>query len=91
MNVPEISQIKNHLALLQKNGLIKQWELPYEELLTRRSAAIFFITPTHDQHLNLVWQELDQYDNFIYRENEEKRLSELEYRITFNKEEKRRI
>lgn len=88
MHVPEIIEVKEHLELLKSKGLIQQWELPYENLLTRRSAAIFFIAiPEHSQGTE-TWNELEKYDNFSMRVNSEKKLSQLAYRITFSKEEK---
>ena len=87
MYVPEIIEVKEHLAALQAKGLIQEWELPYENILTRRSAAIFFVTPSADALLTTVWQELDKYDHFSYRANTEKKLSQLAFRVTFSKEE----
>jgi DNA mismatch repair protein MutH len=89
MYVPQIVEVKEHLEKLKNAGLIREWELPYENLLTRRSAAIFFITPAaeDDARLQQVWEELERYDNFGYRVNEEKKLSQLHYRVTFNPEE----
>ncbi|MDO6435455.1 hypothetical protein Q4E93_32880 [Flavitalea sp. BT771] len=88
MYVPEIIQVKEHFEVLKQNGILENWELPYENLLTRRSAAIFFFTPADPSKLDRVFGELDKYDNFSCRENSEKKLSQLEYRVTFNKEEK---
>jgi hypothetical protein len=88
MNVPEITEVKNHLDELKNRGLLGSWELPYENILTRRSAAIFFLTPASEAAVETLWRELEKYDNFSHRRNEEKRLSRLEYRITFSKEEK---
>lgn len=88
MNVKKIDEVKEHLENLKKKGLIAEWELPYENLLTRLSAAIFFISPAGSQDENLLWEELAGYDEFSYRINEEKKLSGLRYRITFSKEEK---
>jgi hypothetical protein len=50
MHVPEIIEVKDLLQSLKSNNDLKDWELPYENLLTRRSAAIFFV----DQHLVFV-------------------------------------
>lgn len=90
MRVPAIIEVKTHLDELQKKGLIKAWELPYENLLTRLSAAIFFVEPVdgNTDALGEVWNELSRYDNFSNRSNEEKKLSQLQYRITFSAEEK---
>ncbi len=90
MKVPEIIEVKNHLDKLKTSGLIESWELPYENLLTRRSAAIFFVSFTTEGRSQIedVWDELGSYENFSFRANEEKKLSDLNFRLTFNKEEK---
>ena len=92
MNVPEITKVKDHLDDLKNRGHIREWELPYENLLTRLSAAIFFLNATaqSDQVLGKIWQELGRYENFSFRFNEEKKLSEMKYRITFSAEEKQK-
>jgi hypothetical protein len=87
MFVPEIIEVKDHLENLKNNGIVAQWELPYENLLTRRSAAIFFLTPVADISPDKVWQELEKYSNFSYRPNTEQKLSTLQYRVTFSSEE----
>ncbi len=88
MHVPEIIEVKEHLESLKKKGVIQQWELPYENLLTRRSAAIFFLTIPETSPAAGVWSELEKYDNFSQRLNSEKKISQLPYRVTFSKEEK---
>jgi len=84
-NVPEIKAVKKHLEDLKDQGLLKEWELPYENLLTRLTAAIFFLTPTEDSHLEKIWQELEEHKMIHYRLNEERKLSDLEWRVEFNK------
>lgn len=89
MRVPAITEVKNHLEGMQKKGLINAWELPYENLLTRLSAAIFFVDVANSGQSELtVWKELEKYDHFSYRLNTEKKLSQMRYRITFSLEEK---
>jgi hypothetical protein len=88
MHVPEIIAVKDHLENLKERGLVAEWELPYENLLTRRSAAIFFFTPTDEGKLDEIAAELGKYENFSFRENQEKKLSNLKYRTTFSEEEK---
>lgn len=88
MHVPEIIEVKEHLSALKQKGLVKDWELPYENLLTRRSAAIFFFTPTNEQSMETIIKELGKYDNFSHRINEEQKLSKLQFRVTFSKEQK---
>jgi surfactin synthase thioesterase subunit len=89
MHVPEIIEVKDHLDKLKNAGLINHWELPYENLLTRRSAAIFFVD-AKEANLEAVSKELSKYDNFSTRINTEKKLSQLVYRITFSEEEKKK-
>lgn len=90
MHVPEIIEVKDHLNDLTKKSIVKAWELPYENLLTRRSAAIFFLDPVDNTAAGLerIWNELSKYPNFSQRANEEKKLSQLKYRITFSQEER---
>lgn len=88
MHVPEITKVKNHLESLKDQGLIASWELPYENILTRISAAIFFVTPAGAQVADEIWDSMSVFENFACRENTEKTLSKLQYRVTFNEEEK---
>ena len=87
MYIPEIIEVKEHLTLLKEAGFITAWELPYENLLTRRSAAIFFVEPAINSD-GTFWDKFEKYDNYSKCTNDEKKLSQLAYRITFNKEEK---
>jgi hypothetical protein len=89
MYVKKISEVKEHLNELKGNGLIEEWELPYENLLTRLTAAIFFLTPAaeYSDRPAAIWSELEKYDYFSCRINKEKKLSSLLYRVTFNEEE----
>ena len=54
-NVPEIKAVKKHLEELKEKGLVSEWELPYENILTRLTAAIFFLTPKDDSKLEEIW------------------------------------
>jgi hypothetical protein len=85
MHVPEIIEVKKHLDELKDKGLLTDWELPYENILTRLTAAIFFFTPTDDSKLEEIWKELDKHPMLTYRLNEEKKLSQLVWRVEFNK------
>ncbi|MCX6580192.1 MAG: hypothetical protein NT166_08410 [Candidatus Aminicenantes bacterium] len=85
MYVPEIQEVKKHLDDLKEKGLLTDWELPYENILTRLTAAIFFLTPTDESKLDEIWKELAQHPMLQYRLNEEKKLSPLEWRVEFNK------
>ena len=92
MNIPMINDAKVIFNGLVEKGLIKEWELPYENLLTRLNAAIFFVTPITNDKEGLIelWNELGKLDNFSYRLNSDKKLSKLMYRVTFNQEEKQK-
>lgn len=85
MNVPEIIAVKEHLDQLKERGLVKEWYLPYENILTRLTSAIFFLSPTDDSKLDEIWKELEVHKMLQYRLNKEKRLSQLEWRVEFNK------
>lgn len=84
-NVPEIIAVKKHLEDLRTRGLVKSWEIPYENILTRITAAIFFLTPEEDSNLDEIWDELSIHQMLQYRLNEEKKVSQLEWRVEFNK------
>lgn len=90
MHVPEIIEVKELFDSLKTNGFIESWELPYENILTRRSAAIFFLNPKGNSKSDAeeIWTLLKKYDHFSYRLNTEKKLSNLQFRITFSEEEK---
>jgi hypothetical protein len=85
MFVQDIYDVKLHLDELKDKGLINEWELPYENILTRLTAAIFFLTPTDESKLDEIWKELEKHKMLQYRLNEEKKLSPLEWRVEFNK------
>ncbi len=86
MHVMEIIEVKEHLEKLKtEKKLVAGWELPYEGILTRRSAAIFFFTPSDEASIEEVTKELEIYPGFDFRENTEKKLSPLKYRVTFDK------
>lgn len=84
-NVPEIIAVKEHLDDLKERGLVKEWVLPYENILTRVTAAIFFFTPSDEANLPKIWKELEKHKMLQYRLNEERKLSSLEWRVEFNK------
>ena len=85
-HVAEIETVKRQLDELKDKGVVREWELPYENLLTRLTAAIFFLTPASESGIEEIWTELGRNDMFQYRPNEEKKLSQLEWRVEFNKE-----
>ena len=86
MHVSEILEVKSHLEKLKnEKKLISDWSLPNEDILTRRSAAIFFFSPVEDSCTEKIVKELKIYPGFNYRENAEMKLSVYKYRITFDK------
>jgi len=89
MYVKDINDVKAQLNNLQSQGTISAWALPYENLLTRLSAAIFFISVDEpvDESLEAVRAVLGSFPHYGVRPNAEKRLSDLPFRITFNEEE----
>ena len=86
MNVPDITKVKDHLDELKGKELVKEWELPYENLLTRLTAAVFFLVAVDESKVDEIWKELDKHPRLTYRKNEEKKLSQLEWRVEFNKD-----
>ena len=83
-NVPEILEVKHTLKTMKEEGLIADWELPYENLLTRLSAAIFFITPAKQEDMQKIHDQLNRYQGFECKENTKKSLSQLEYQVEFH-------
>ncbi|MBB5622480.1 hypothetical protein HDE69_003555 [Pedobacter cryoconitis] len=83
-NVPEINEVKSHLEVLKTKQLITAWHVPYEEVLTRLTAAVFFLTPTDESKLDEIWQELGIHQRIQYQMNADKSLSPLEWRVEFN-------
>lgn len=83
-NVPGIVAVRDRLTELQSRGLVKTWKLPYENLLTRADAAIFFLDPAEDRELEEIWQALRDIPNFSYQENVDKKVSDLPWQIRFN-------
>ncbi len=88
MFISELNEIKKTIENMRSNGLIADWSLPYESLVTKLATAVFFITPAHPDFESQIWYELNKYSHFSFRLNYEKELSPCEYRVTFNKEEK---
>lgn len=84
-NVKEIREVKDTLENLKQNGLITEWEIPYENILTRLTAAIFFLTPVKEANIDEIWKALEKFSMLQYRRNEEANMSSLEWRVEFNK------
>jgi hypothetical protein len=84
-NIPEINEVKTQLDILKEQQLIRAWELPYENLLTRLTAAIFFLEPADETKIEEVWTALEKYPLLDYKKNEMKTLSALSWQVEFNK------
>lgn len=84
-NVPAINAVKEQLEELKQRGLVTSWEIPYENILTRLTAAIFFLTPADDSKLEEIWRQLGRTPALTYRKNSEMKLSDLAWRVEFNK------
>jgi hypothetical protein len=82
-NVAEINEVKRRLDSFKEKGLLQSWELPYEETLTRLSAAIFFLTPSEGAATDEVWKAIGADHPLQNRPNEEKTLSLLDWRVEF--------
>lgn len=83
-HIPEIIAVKNKLESLKQQDVVTQWELPYENLLTRLTAAIFFLDCKSEEAAQRAWNELTAFPLFRQRENTEKKLSQLKYRVEFS-------
>jgi hypothetical protein len=86
IRIPEIYNVKQHFDALKQKGLISEWELPYENILTRLTAAIFFFDAADESKLDEIWRELVNHPRFVFRLNEEKKLSKMKWRVEFNKD-----
>ena len=85
-NVKEIHEVKNVLMEMTEEGLLQCWELPYENILTRREAAIFFLTPQTDYALRALSDRLKCYEYSHIEENTSKAMSNMSHRLIFTQE-----
>jgi hypothetical protein len=84
-HVKEINEVKEILQQLQEKEWLEKWELPHESLLTRLSAAIFFLSiKEHVAPVN-VWEALEGNAALLYKKNDLPEISRLEWQVTFNK------
>jgi len=81
-NVPEIVSVKACLITLQEQEVITAWELPYENLLTRLTAAIFYFSLEKNVQLSEIQNMLQSFGTPVCEENKDT-LSDLSYRLTF--------
>jgi len=85
-NIKEINDVKGVLSDLQNKGIIKEWSLPYENLLTRLTAAIFYVSPAPEHQVESIWKTLNQFPRFSPTINNNRELSNLEWKVEFNKD-----
>lgn len=83
MFVEEIDRMKKQFELLKSKGIVNEWELPYENLLTRLDAAFFYANIDKAEEFNEFFND---YKNFQVVKNDEKLISELAYEISFKHE-----
>jgi hypothetical protein len=76
-DVPEIKAVKATLDRLVAQGLVGQWELPYEDLLTRLDAARFFLMPTSPDCEPQIWAALAAHGELSHEKNTTRLLSPL--------------
>ena len=60
-NVPSINEIKDCLEEMKQNKWIIEWQLPYENVLTKKEAAIFYFAPASEVYLDAIWNKLKKY------------------------------
>lgn len=83
-DVPEIHKINSQLDELRQKGIVLDWEIPCMEMLTRKSAALYFITAVSEEAEPLIWETLKIHDGFGYRMNDLTDISHLKWCVTFN-------
>ena len=82
----EIREVKDLMDAMHQGGLVKEWNLPFEEILSGLAQAVFFLTPEDDSCLEEIWKELDKFPYMAYQRNESGAVSKLEWRIAFNRD-----
>ena len=82
----EIREVKDLMAAMNQGGLVKEWELPFEEILSGLAQAVFFLTPVDDSCLEKIWNELGKFPYMTYQRNESGTVSKLVWRIAFNRD-----
>jgi hypothetical protein len=85
-NVPQIKAVQQRLDEMKVLGLLSAWELPYEKLLTRLTAARFFLTPAPGAEPQAIWQQLQAYGRLRYQPNPAQKMSALAWQVEFNEE-----
>lgn len=83
-NIEEIKEIKSLLIEMTEGGVLQCWELPYENILTRREAALFFFTPKTEQALEVVRDRLASCGDSKIEKNTDKTISMMSHRLRFD-------
>lgn len=82
--VDELICIKKRIAKLQEQGVVSEWELPYENLLTRKNAAIIYLNTESEENLKCIVLQLEDFGNWRFELNQNKTLSSMKYKIFEN-------
>jgi len=82
-NVDTIQLIKDYLESLKIAGKINDWELPYEHLLTRLSAALFFIDNVDDNNPSHLFEGILVSLEASLRKHDSHQLSEMLWELRF--------
>ncbi|GIP23201.1 hypothetical protein [Paenibacillus sp. J22TS3] len=81
-NIPDIQNFKMLLDQSREKGLITAWELPYEQLLTRLQAAIFFFNSASQDVPSELYSLFAEYPGLTIQRNEGT-MSSMDYQISF--------
>jgi len=82
-NIAEIQAVKRRLASLTEMGLVKHWELPYENTLTRLTAAVFCLTLDVNATQGAIIDALQDCGRPQLRPNTERILSQSDLYLEF--------
>ncbi len=80
-NVKKIIELKDKLNELKIEGYIKEWQMPYENTLTRLEAAWIFFSPSSKKSIKVIEQEMNV-SNLTIKIND-KGISNLPYIMSF--------
>jgi hypothetical protein len=87
-HVPEIIEVKRQLEQLAADGAVSRWELPYENILTRLDAALFYVEFSAGREPDEVWRKLSGHGDLCFGANTDHTLSTLPYWFGFGSPEK---
>lgn len=79
--VDELICIKKRLAKLQEQGVVLEWELPYENLLTRKNAAIIYLNTECEENLERIILQIRDFGNWRFELNQNETMSSMKYKI----------